>query len=95
MFFLPVTFAQVSAVLIMSGDGKKEACDKLDAIELELGSTGLTHPCGGDYPAAHKHAKAFCATDGADDGHMCNIAKALVRLYACVCINMACGGMGK
>ena len=70
-------------MLDMSGDRKKEACDKLDSFELELGSAGLTESmeCGGDYPAAYKHAKAFCANDGDDDGHMCNTAKALVRLY--------------
>ena len=87
MSFLLVTCAQapkLSAMLVMAGDRKKETCDKLDAMELELGSAGLTQliECGGDFPAAYKHAKAFCATGG---GHVCNTANALVRLYARVC----------
>ena len=94
------------AMLEMSGNRKKEACDKLGGFETQVGAAGLIQivKCGGDFPKAFERAKAFCGSGaapgnstkgnstkpgaGADGGHMCNIAKAQVRVRAfmCVCV---------
>ena len=64
----PKLFAMLAlsgdSILETSNDRKKEECDKLDRIELQLGPAGLAKmiECGGDFPMAFKHAKAFCAT---------------------------------
>ena len=105
--FLFVMFAQVPnllAMLDLSGDRKKEACDKLDRYDPRLGPGGLAQlvECGGDFPAAFRNAKTFCGAFNAlnppDESekmcniHACNIVKAQVRL--CMCANMVCGHAG-
>ena len=85
----------LTAMLVMTGERKQEACDKLTGFEAQVGA-GIADikECGGDFPEAFKAAKAFCGTDGAEGstappaagsgaGHLCNIAKAQVRLYMC------------
>ena len=84
-------FAQVANLLAimlgMSGRRKKEACDKLDSFESQLGPAGVTQlvECGGDFVAARKHAIVSCGSvdvlgssnkngTDTDDEHMCNIA---------------------
>ena len=51
-------------MLEMSGDRKKEACDKLKGFEKQVGA-GVAEfmECKGDFPSAFKQAKAFCGAD--------------------------------
>ena len=65
-----ITIAQaphLKAMLVMTGDRKKEACGKLDGFKKQVGEDGLTQimKCGGDFPKAYQDAKAFCGSGGA------------------------------
>merc|ERR1719181_30883 len=57
----------LKAMLVMTGDRKKEACGKLDGFKKQVGEDGLTQimKCGGDFPKAYQDAKAFCGSGGA------------------------------
>ena len=52
------------SMLEMSGDRKKEACDKLHGFEMQVGASGLKQimQCGGDFPSAFTDAKSFCGS---------------------------------
>ena len=61
-------FAKVpdlSAILDMSG--AKKACENLYKMEVQLGPAEVARlmECDGKYPAAFKHAKAFCRSGDA------------------------------
>ena len=92
----------------ISGTSKKEACEIVDKIEVQVGAAGMTQlmECGGEYPVAFRQLKAFCqagralsdsSADSADDdsGPFCNIAKAQVHLHDCMCANMTLADVTK
>ena len=72
MCFLWAVFAQAQNLLgisQMSGDRKREACDKLDNIESQIGPAAAARltECGGDYPAALQQAIAVCGSFGLNE----------------------------
>ena len=60
-------FAQaphLTAMLVMTGERKQEACDKLTGFEAQMGAgVAEIKKCGGDFPEAFKAAKTFCGVD--------------------------------
>ena len=59
------------SMLEMSGDRKKEACDKLHGFEMQVGASGLKQimQCGGDFPSAFTDAKSFCGSGNSTKGN--------------------------
>ena len=78
MWCFATTFIQAQkllAISYLSSDRKKEACDKLDIMERQIGSVGVTKlmECGGDYPAALQQVTAVCGSLSLNSGS-CEIA---------------------
>ena len=55
------------AMLDMSGDRKKAACEQFAGFESQVGTAGVSKllQCSNDYHAAHLLAKSFCAAGDA------------------------------
>ena len=73
IFIFCFCFAQAKNLLAlshMSGDRKKEMCDKFANMERQMGLGGVMQlmECGGDFPAAFEQAKVLCGAGGPRPG---------------------------